>query len=62
MTNKVFIIYHNKDLIKPIIEYINNETNDISISKKFISDEESNDGTYYYLSQNTLTYLKINLS
>ena len=51
MQNKVFIVYHNFQPIKELIEYINEITSDISIAKKFTTVNEFNDGSHYYLNQ-----------
>ena len=51
MNNKVFIVYHNQNLVNKIIERINFINNDISISKKFITISEFNDASHYFLNQ-----------
>lgn len=53
MRRKIFIIYHNEDIIKKLVNYIN-ENSDINISKKFITDinsvKQNNLNNYYELS------------
>ena len=67
MNNKVFIIYHDDDLINEVVNYINTNT-DLQISDKFTSSPETTSG-YYFCSQqdinlsiknNSLLYVVMN--
>lgn len=53
MTNKVFIIYHDDDLINEIVNYINENT-DLQIAKKFISSQEDVNGNFYFVDQHDI--------
>ena len=43
---KIFIIYHNDDLINSYIDELDKADDEISIAKKFTSDETDNEKTY----------------
>lgn len=51
MNKKIFIIYHNKELIDNIIKSILEIDADINISKKFSTDKDLVDPNFYYLNQ-----------
>ena len=48
---KIFIIYHNEDLIKEFKLFLYKKNNDINISKKFITDNQIKSDDYYYIDQ-----------
>lgn len=48
---KIFIIYHNEDLINEFKLFLYKKNNDINISKKFITDNQIKSDEYYYIDQ-----------
>ena len=51
MDKKIFIIFHNKELIDNVIESIFEISEDVNISKKFTTDKDANEPGFYYLNQ-----------